>query len=123
MKTIEEVKSQILKAVYQECAKFEYEKTPLFFELERMVLAAFSAGVEFAQQWISVEDELPEECGYENKDVLIKIIFNDNYGIDEQILIDKRYCPCERIGYVWNQFHYENEQKEEIVSWRPIEIM
>ena len=59
---------------------------------------AFLAGVEFAQQWISVEEELPES----GKTVLIK---------DKNNMIG---LACIRLG-VWD-YKFKNM----ITHWRPI---
>ena len=78
--------------------------------------AAFKAGVEFAQQWISVDDELPP-CS--DEDILIK-------GIDSD---GRENMPD--IGYM----HSSNDNKPskenfislsgeiiEVTHWRPINI-
>jgi hypothetical protein len=69
----------------------------------------FIAGVEFAQQWISVEEELPnEENGYFDKQVLVKR-FNDF----ERTEIEYKVTKYNKRGW---------EEYSRIISWRPIEI-
>ena len=73
--------------------------------------AGFKAGVEFAQRWISVEDELPEEQGYylvvaphsfpKNCNVVVAEFYEDN-----------------------KTFYSESSDSpiEDATHWRPIEL-
>ena len=62
---------------------------------------AFKAGVKFAQQWIRVEDELPEENVY----VLVKCTNGKRTQFD--------------IDYLLNgKFH----KRTNVTRWRPIEL-
>ncbi|MDR2291879.1 MAG: DUF551 domain-containing protein [Prevotellaceae bacterium] len=63
--------------------------------------AAFIAGVEFAQQWISVDKELPE--------VGQIVLVSDK---DKDVLIDKL---CEDGTWLLHDF-------EDVTHWRPIEL-
>lgn len=80
----------------------------------------FKAGVEFAQQWINVEDELPENVkelignNIQSKSVIVKRRWNDTGEI--VIEINYRFRPSEKIGFLWN-YNYEGSQ---IIEWRPI---
>jgi len=68
---------------------------------------AFKAGVEFAQRWISVDEELPEinNCN-SSKNVLVKTK-------DGDVL----------IGYLYINGWFANSQYPcEITHWRPIEL-
>ena len=66
----------------------------------------FKAGVEFAQQWISVDDELPDK---------------DNYN---HIFLCKCYFPeINDLGFMTASWRGKQEwQKKEITHWRPIEF-
>lgn len=103
-----------------EDAAIEYENKELHIEdgqyTSTAIIEAFKAGVEFAQQWISCEDELPP-CS--DEDILIK-------GIDSD---GRENMPD--IGYM----HSSNDNKPskenfislsgeitEITHWRPINI-
>ena len=66
----------------------------------------FIAGVAFAQQWIRVEDELPEE----GVKVLVK--FDDN-AVEFGILRKNEFFPEDEICY-----YFESQPK----YWRPIEL-
>lgn len=66
----------------------------------------FKAGVEFAQQWISVEDELPED----NK----LVIFKDNVDTIFLRHIDNRYWYEKR--------EYCDQDVDYVTHWRPINI-
>ena len=78
---------------------------------------SFKAGVEFAQRWISVEDELPEE----GVSVLIK---NDFGCIGIEILENGiwRMCTVEKIAGLLNLKEYELEKFATPTHWRPIEL-
>ena len=77
----------------------------------------FKAGVEFAQRWISVEDELPKE----GVSVLIK---NDFGCIGIEILENGiwRMCTVEKIAGLLNLKEYELEKFATPTHWRPIEL-
>ena len=73
---------------------------------ERLYSVGFKEGVKFAQQWISVEDELPED----NK----LVIFKDN--------VDTIF-----LGYIDNRYWYEkreycDQDVDYVTHWRPINI-
>jgi len=82
---------------------------------------AFMSGVEFAQRWIPVEEELPENTKELMKgrhmsfDVIIKRQWDDNGEIKTEI--NNRFRSNDRTDFCWNyQF------KGSIVThWRPIE--
>ena len=106
MKSIEEAAREY--AVHMVGSDSSYEQN----DLEE----GFKAGVEFAQQWISVDDELPP-CS--DEDILIK-------GIDSD---GRENMPD--IGYM----HSSNDNKPskenfislsgeitEVTHWRPIEL-
>lgn len=84
--------------------------------------ADFKNGVEFAQKWISVEDELPEQVEkllvnkIKSENVLVKRKWDYNGEI--AIEINCRFCPSPRIGFLWN-IEYKGSS---IIEWRPIEI-
>jgi len=99
MKTINEVKN-------------EYSSDVMFDE--------FLKGVEFAQRWISVEEELPEHNKYflknnfNSEKVLIKRVWYDNGEVS--IEVNNRFRPSENIGFVWNLDYIGSI----ITHWRPI---
>jgi hypothetical protein len=117
MKTIEEG--------YRDALKKAKDSTPLKddFPIPEDFRNGFKAGVEFAQKWYSVEDELPDNTnelivnGIKSKNVLIKRKWFDNGEI--AIEVNCRFRPSERIGYIWN-IQYEGSK---ITHWRPIEII
>ena len=65
---------------------------------------SFKAGVEFAQRWISVEDELPQE----GTSVLIKNDFG-YFGINVLENGIWRMCTVEKIAGLLNLKEYELE--------------
>ncbi len=79
--------------------------------------AGFKAGVEFAQRWISVEDELPKE----GVSVLIKNDFG-YFGINVLENGIWRMCTVEKIAGLLNLKEYELEKFATPTHWRPIEL-
>lgn len=81
----------------------------------------FKAGVEFSQQWIKVENELPEQVeklignSIKSENVLVKRKWDDTGEI--AIEINFRFRPSPRIGFLWN-IEYKGST---IIEWRPIE--
>jgi hypothetical protein len=71
---------------------------------------AFKAGVEHAQKWISVEDELPEA----GKRVLIKLK-NGYITTDERV--DKR-----KVFSCFNSIIVDKEDKAAVTHWKYIEL-
>jgi len=61
---------------------------------------AFHAGVKFAQQWISVEDELPEEC----EEVLVKCTNGKRIQHDVDFRINGKF------------------RRKNVIYWRQIEL-
>ena len=78
---------------------------------------SFKAGVEFAQRWISVEDELPKE----GVSVLTKNDFG-YFGIENFENGVWRMCTVEKIAGLLNLKEYELEKFATPTHWRPIEL-
>ena len=77
-----------------------------------MEYAAFLAGYKAAQEWISVEDELPSEIGQ----YLVKKLHG-------QITIMHFHAPFDsgkRI-FQWWGFGRWNDQHKQVTHWKPIE--
>lgn len=84
-------------------------------------IGGFKIGVEFAQRWIPIEEEMPENVkelignNIKSENVLVERIWNDNGEI--AIEVNCRFRPSERIGFLWN-VDYKGST---IMRWRPIE--
>ena len=78
----------------------------------------FKAGIELAQRWIAIEEELPDSNIYDN--VLVKLLKTDyRYGRNEKyesIYIASVNCYSQFIINLMN-----NEEAKLITHWRPIE--
>ena len=97
----------ILEEAKENC---EYNQDSLR-QYDKYFIEAFKDGVEFAQRWISVEDELPEEQGYylviaphsfpKNCNVVVAEFYEDN-----------------------KTFYSESSDSpiEDATHWRPIEL-
>ena len=96
----------------------EYSKSKSSAEVFRCAHETdFKAGVEFAQRWISVEDELPQE----GVSVLIKNGFG-YFGINVLENGIWRMCTVEKIAGLLNLKEYELEKFATPTHWRPIEL-
>lgn len=99
----------------KEC-KWNHIGSKIHFASEQI----FRYGVEFAEQWIKVEEELPENVeklmgnNFKSEIVLVKRQWNDNGEI--VIEINYRYCPSAKTGFIWN-YNYDGSK---IIEWRPI---
>lgn len=71
---------------------------------------AFKAGVEFAQRWISVDDEMPKP----DTDVIVKFTIVE--GCDGLALAEYS-DDC-----IWHWRGYDFKEPERITHWRPIEL-
>ena len=102
MKTIEE------KAIEYTESKIKYEYDPGYFE---DICKSFMKGVEFAQQMIDSNIDLPDE----NVTVLV-----------ESIIYDKKFYTvayifvCENGLKMWYDFHQYFKTKD--TKWRPINL-
>lgn len=84
--------------------------------LSEGVLIGFMKGVEFAQRWISVDEELPP-CSYE--DILIKGIDSD--GRENMPDIGYMHSSSNNIPNKEN-FSSLSGEIMEVTHWRPIEL-
>jgi hypothetical protein len=81
----------------------------------------FRYGVAFAEQFIKVEEELPEQVEklignkIKSENVLVKRKWDDTGEIT--IEINCRFRPSPRINFLWN-IEYKGSS---IIEWRPIE--
>jgi len=103
MKTIEEAAVDYAQKVYPQI-NGEHE-----VDIDGAIISnsanSFIAGIEFAQQWISVKDELPEK----HKDCIVKVANFDNI-----ILFGYQYKGK------WYQYYDDSELN--VTHWRPIEL-
>lgn len=103
MKTIEEAAIEHAKNLFFESSSTQYLCKGDF-------TISFIEGVEFAQRWISVEEELPDEKnGYINKEVIAFTSDNCAY-----VLIYDDY-----IGWLPNG---TDADIDNITHWRPINL-
>lgn len=101
---------------------------------EEAVKKAFKAGVEFAQQWISVEEQLPEHRQDLLEDTPLRKKINGHAGFvkTKQVLVKfrdgtfdvGRRCKCRTDDYYfWDCLEsFEKNNHRNIIEWRPIEL-
>jgi hypothetical protein len=85
----------------------------------------FKSGVQFAQRWIPIEEELPEQVEqlmplgnrFKSKNVLVKRKWEDTGEIE--IEINCRFSPSPRIGFLWN-IEYKGSS---VIEWRPSDLI
>ena len=110
MKTIEEVASEYLEEMCDE------ENVQVEF--------AFKAGVRFAQEWISVENRLPEN----HKAVLVKVKCEPCNKEEFEIISMGDYYDYKESRFEgWNIFHNLIQRgfhcsSYKVTHWRPIEF-
>lgn len=109
MKTIEEAASIYAEPIASDLSHKSMDDLNIC-DLEDYIAESFKEGVEFAQRWIPVEEELPDEKnGYINKEVIAFTSDNCAY-----VLIYDDY-----IGWLPNG---TDADIDNITHWRPIEI-
>ena len=113
MKTIEEAKDDCIL----NCGCLRYRESDYAAGYANGIDYGFESGVEFAQRWISVEDELPQE----GTSVLIKNDFG-YFGINVLENGIWRMCTVEKIAGLLNLKEYELEKFAMPTHWRPIEL-
>ena len=75
---------------------------------------SFKAGVEFAQRWISVEEELPEVKNHGFSDLVLTKNSYDNIMLERYDSESKKF----------NGIRYDciNNNDGQVTHWRPIEL-
>lgn len=98
-----------IKQAAKEFAESEIMETydSLIEELKRI---SFIHGAKFAQQWISVDDELPE---IKNKRYQIHIKYKSGIDIYDTLAIEPSICTKENLLEILNELN--------ITYWRPTE--
>ena len=97
-----------MKSIEEEAEAFSLEQSD-YLDERLLVENAFQAGAAFAQEWVSVEDEYPEDYDI----VLVKT---------DSDCVSTAYFHGKRSRFVT----YGEEAYEEfgnIIAWRPIERM
>ena len=113
MKTIKEFK--------KDASHFILDKYSLTVDYSPVIEEAVKTGIKYAQRWIPVEEEIPENVDFliknniKSENVLVKRIWDDTGEI--AIEVNCRFRPSERVGFVWD-ITYKNSR---ITEWRPIE--
>ena len=95
----------------------EKAKEFAFRYAEEQCESFFKAGVEFAQRWISVEDELPKEG--------VSVLIKNDFGCFGIEILENgiwRMCTVEKIAGLLNLKEYELEKFATPTHWRPIEL-
>jgi hypothetical protein len=111
MKTIKEAKCKY-------CEKTASSPTMLKTDIIEQNMNAFDAGVEFAQRWIPIEEELPKSG---SDLLLVKWLDKKNnvkYGL-------AKYLDFHSIGLHKNKyldFIIQGSCPREVTHWRPIEL-
>ena len=117
-----------MKTIVEESRLYaESKANPMFRSLEVSIAEkAFKAGVEFAQRWISVEDELPEITTINNHNA-VNVKFKTIYG-DERVCTATLESFSQHCGEnspmndVWYVYPSGGHVLRNVTHWRPIEI-
>ena len=97
----------------EEAAHEYFRKAQLGFENPGSE-SGFIAGVEFAQRWISVEDELPEVKNHGFSDLVLTKNSYGNIMLERYDLESKQFNGI-RYGCIKNN-------DGQVTHWRPIEL-
>jgi hypothetical protein len=110
MKTIEQGKENELK-LFRKARDPKYNEDDKIYSqyvVERWLGKSFIAGVEFAQRWIGIDDELPED------------------GTDVLVLIYRSGCQGRQqygISHFENgNFYIDGAPNRDVAFWRKIEL-
>ena len=105
-----------MKTIVEESRLYaESKANPMFRSLEVSIAEkAFKAGVEFAQRWISVEDELPEVKNHGFSDLVLTKNSYDNIMLERYDSESKKF----------NGIRYDciKNNDGQVTHWRPIEL-
>ena len=84
-----------------------------YCDLEKCMVDSFKAGVEFAQRWIPIEEELPEV----GEIVLVKTKIN-------KVTTCEMYIPKDYLGNILGEKKWAASYnfKQAITHWRPINL-
>lgn len=105
MKTIEEAAKEL----------YPLNKPTMFTQfVAGLEQSAFKSGVEFAQRWISVEDELPEVKNHGFSDLVLTKNSYDNIMLERYDSESKQFNGI-RYGCIKNN-------DGQVTHWRPIEL-
>ena len=103
-----------MKTIKEAANEYSRRVSPQSDWTARNAEISFKAGVEFAQRWIPVEEELPEIGEKVQVKLLIEIIGHKTTDIDHDRLILKD-------GKTW-MFDVEQMAGIAVTHWRPIEL-
>ena len=120
MKTVEEAAREYV-IVLSEDNLFGKLKEPKGAGTE--LLNAFKAGVEFAQQWKSVDDELPHSDGSDGA-ILIKYRTSrgkEKYGIATYFDVTS-YVGDDPISRAMSGFTISGSCRQDVTHWRHVEL-
>ena len=115
METIEE--AAVIYTDENPFGNITWNNTSEIDRLKEKKYQGFIAGVEFAQRWISVEEELPQEG--------ISVLIKNDFGYFGINVLENgiwRMCTVEKIAGLLNLKEYELKKFAMPTHWRPIEL-
>ena len=124
MKTIEE--EEVFLSNKNVLSNINWNDTSELERLKAKYCDGFEAGVEFAQRWISVEDELPEITTINNHNA-VNVKFKTIYG-DERVCTATLESFSQHCGEnspmndVWYVYPSGGHVLRNVTHWRPIEL-
>ena len=110
METIEEAKNDCIL----DCGCLNYRESDYTAGYAGGIDYGFEAGVEFAQRWISVEDEFPEVKNHGFSDLVLTKNSYDNIMLERYDSESKKF----------NGIRYDciKNNDGQVTHWRPIEL-
>ena len=114
MKTIEE--AAITSANKDPFGDINWNNTSEIDRLKEKHYQGFKAGVEFAQQWIPVEEEMPQKM--QTEPIVSKVVQVKSKNFKEP------FCAFyDHLHNIWIPYPFgSNSQILRITHWRPIEL-
>ena len=121
MKTKEEAAEELANAY---CRKSDEVIDLKRSMINEYIYTAFKDGVEFAQRWIPVEEELPEMSDNEEDWIFDEEIDDEPVKFSKDVLIKDKYGNV-AMGCMYEDGDWLSEyiiMDKPITHWRPIEI-
>ena len=111
-----EINNKIMKTIEELAEEYCVKNIPNLKDMHLTISTAFEAGFEKSQEWISVDDELPEEYQV----VIVRTIYVNDYHICEAHK-NGIFMECKGTTIRGRSTRTRYLQVTDVTHWRPIE--